>query len=193
MASVKQFVSDCQDLSVGTQRTITEDLSSLGYWNGDIHQLLPYPLTQYLESVLKAWVLDEPQNYIPHRWLGYITGDIEWYEKAMEINPKDDLSIYRVTLALIGDVEFQTHHLSESSFIGETQDSVEALDKAIELNDNIESEKLNAYITSEVNYYQRLLDCWLEYSKVDRAESFPTWCTGRGEEFNFWSIVYYDS
>ena len=91
VAAVMEFVTEVKQKSLTDQRKITEELSSLGFWNSDIHQLLPYPLVEYLKSTLVSWAADEEQNSTPHRWLGYIAGEVLSYERGLDIDPGDEI------------------------------------------------------------------------------------------------------
>ncbi len=192
VTSIKEFVSTSESRSLQEQRTIAEELSSLGFWNGGIHQLLAHPLEQFLKKVLEQWALDEPHNPIPHKWLGYIGGDISSYERALELDPTDEICISRIAQAHLNDVDFQTHHLSESLFLGDVNDARSSLQSAQSLIDKLCTDDLSSKMHDELEYFNKLMCCWEEYSKLGINEPFPNWCASKGEKFNFWSIVYYD-
>jgi hypothetical protein len=117
IVSVKEFVSITKNRSVAEQRRIAQELSSLAFWNSQIHQLLSHPLVEYLKQVLEHWVSTEQDNPVPYKWLGYIAGNISFYEIALRLDPKDEICINRIAQAHLNDVDYQTHHLSESLFI----------------------------------------------------------------------------
>jgi tetratricopeptide (TPR) repeat protein len=192
IVSIKEFVADAKKRSLYEQRKLAEELSTLGFWNGEIHQLLPHPLVEFLKVVLQHWVADEPENPIPYKWLGFVAGDISYYERALEFDPKDEICITRVAQAHLNDVDYQTHHLSESLFIGKYGDAIASFGQAQSLVDSLSSKDTKAKMQSELDYYNRLLSSWCEFSKLEINETFPNWCASKGEEFNFWSIVYYD-
>lgn len=191
-SSIKEFISDVKHRSIQEQRNIAEELSALGFWNGEIHQLLSYPLVEFLKVVLENWVADELDNPIPHRWLGYMSGNISHYERALELNPKDDICIKRIASAHLNDVAYQTHHLSESLFLGKFADAESSLEKAGKLIATFNDQELKAEMQNELGYYKKLLACWNEYSNLEMEQPFPDWCASKGENFNFWSIVYYE-
>ncbi|MEL4430953.1 hypothetical protein [Shewanella mangrovisoli] len=118
IATVNQFVSHCKTLPLAEQRQMAEELSSLGFWHRETHQLLAYPLIVLLKGVLSQWTLDEPNNPIPHKWLGFIAGDIDSYERALTLEPTDEICLTQVALSHLNSVDFQTHHLSESVLLG---------------------------------------------------------------------------
>ena len=192
VTSIKKFVASLSKKSQHDQRMFAEELSSLGFWSNEIHQLLPHPLVEFLKDVLKLWTKDDPGNPIPHKWHGYIAGNLSSYEQALELDPTDEVCITRIAQAHLNDVDYQTHHLSESLFLGKYSDAKASLKKAQVLIKTLYSEKIMLKMQSEVEFYEKLLRCWNEYSILDIKDSFPNWCASKGEEFNFWSIVYYD-
>lgn len=192
VVSIKKFVSSVKNRTQKEQRVIAEELSALGFWNGDIHQLLAYPLVEFLNEVLKKWISDEPDNPTPYKWLGYVAQDISCYEKALQLDPKDEICINRIAQAHLNDVDHQAHHLSESLFLGEISDARKALQLAQSLIHRLSTEDIKTAMKNELEYYDRLLTCWEEYSSLGAKESFPNWCASKGQQFNFGSVVYYD-
>lgn len=192
VASIKEFVSNMKAESVEKQRAISEELSELAFHNREIHQLLAYPLLVYLEVVLEQWQSDDPRNPTPLKWLGYIDGDVSYYERALKLDPRDEVCISRIAQAHLNDVDHQTHHLSESQFLGDFNEAKNALLSARSLIERLSTECISTDMQSELDYYDNLLSCWQEYSSLDIDEPFPKWCASKGKKFNFWSIVYYD-
>lgn len=190
--SIKSFVIDVKKRSVHEQREIAEELSSLAFWNGKIHQLLSHPLVELLKGILENWTTDEPENATPHKWLGYIARDIASYQRALEIDPNDEICLTRIAQSHLNSVDFQSHHLSESLFIGDYEFAKASLEQAQCLIKKVNSPDVKEKMQSELDYYNRLLECWNEFSNSEKTEPFPNWCASKGEEFNFWSIVYYD-
>lgn len=192
LASIMEFILSSKNKSVEEQRTIAEELSSLGFWNGQIHQLLAHPLVEYVRGVLEHWSRDEPNNPVPHKWLGYISGDISFYERTLQLDPNDEVCINRIAQTHLNDVDYQTHHLSESLFLGDINDAKNSLHIAQYLIERLTTKTIKFEMQSELEYYIRLLECWEEYSNSGVKEPFPSWCASIGEKFNFLSIVYYD-
>ena len=82
--SLNKFISSAKERSVTEQRDLATELLTLSNENSDVHQLLPYPLQQYLIEIFKKWSEHEKENVIPHRWLGCMTGNLESFLKAVE-------------------------------------------------------------------------------------------------------------
>lgn len=191
VASIKEFVTVSKSRSLKVQREIAEELSSLAFWNSEIHQLLAHPLVEFLKGVLEQWASDDSNNPIPHKWLGYIGGDLSSYERALEIDPTDEICISQIAQAHLNNVDFQTHHLSESLFLGDINDATNSLQSAQLLIDRLATEHVALKMRRELEYYNNLLGCWVEYLELGIDESFSDWCESKREKFNFWSIVYY--
>lgn len=191
VASIKEFVTVSKSRSLKVQREVAEELSSLGFWNSEIHQLLAHQLVEFLKGVLEQWASDDPNNPIPHKWLGYIGGDLSSYERALEIDPTDEICISQIAQAHLNNVDFQTHHLSESLFLGDINDATNSLQSAQLLIDRLATKHVALKMRRELEYYNNFLGCWVEYLELGIDESFSDWCESKREKFNFWSIVYY--
>lgn len=189
--SIQAFVADVKTRTLTEQRMVAEELSFLSFRHAEIHQLLAHPLIKFLREVLTHWACDEPQNPVPLKWLGYIAGDISFYEKALHLDPQDEICVTHIAQAHLNDVDYQTHHLSESLFIGSLQDACSSLNKAQTLVETLNSQALKAELQKEIEYYKKLLNCRGDYSNRETKEPFPH-CKAKGETFNFWSIAYYD-
>ena len=191
VAAVKEFVASAKEKSIESQRKIVSEIASLGFWNDEVHQLIAHPLKVYLQEVLSSWAVEEKTDATPHRWLGYISGDLSAYENALAIDPEDEICITRLAQAHLKDVDYQTHHLSESLLIGELSDAKHSLREAEILIESLKTDKIKSSMQKELAYFNRMLDSWEEYSNLEAKVSFPEWCAIKGEKFNFWSIVYY--
>ncbi len=95
-AAITKFIASAKTQSIQIQREIAVELSALNFWNSDIHQLMAYPLKIYLQEVLARWAGKEEADATPHRWLGHIAEDISEFEKALVIDPKDEISLTRL-------------------------------------------------------------------------------------------------
>lgn len=190
-SSIKEFVADAKKRPLEGQRAIARDLSSLVFWHGEAHQLLAHPLVEFLKEVLGRWTADEPNNPTPYKWLGYVTGDISAYERAFVLDPKDEICISQIAHAHLGDIDYQTHHLSESLFLGDIRDAKSSLEQAERLIAALSSQDLRLEMQNELEYYNDLLTCWEEYSNLETDTSFPHWCASKGKIFNFWSAVHH--
>lgn len=189
---INDFISASRNLDAVQQRAIAEEISSLAFWNSSVHQLLSYPLEEYLKATLLGWVENEPDNYVPFKWLGYIEGSKSWYEKALLLKPDDQVCIYRLAMSYIHSIDFQTHHLDESILLGDEHEVLEELKEVEKLHERLVESKMKRLVYDEYNYYQNLVNCWLDYSSSETDISFPDWSNKRNEGFQFPVRVYYD-
>jgi tetratricopeptide (TPR) repeat protein len=192
LKAAEDFISIVKNKSVGEQRDIAKELISLSYFNEHIHQLIPYTLQQFLVSVLKDWSNEELNDATPHRWLGYVSNNLDCYEKALEIDSKDEISIVALINASLNSVDYQTHHLSESRFIGSLENAINSLDKAEKLIEVLNPSQLQQRLLQDYQYFRNLINSWAEYKKKQQSLSFPEWSKSKGENYNFWNIFYYD-
>ncbi len=192
LKAINEFISSTKCMSIEEQRRIADEIISLSYHNKDIHQLISHPLMQFLLEVFKNWAEEVSEDVIPYRWLGYISNDLENYEKALEINPTDEISIIMLVQASLSHIDYQTHHLSETRFIGKIEDARNSLEKADELINKLQPGQLKDKMLDEYRYFLSLINRWEEYKQEQRTLSFTEWCKSKGEHFKFWSIVYYN-
>lgn len=192
VTAIKEFVASTSSKPIEIQREISEELASLAYWNGHIHQLLSHPLVEFLQSVFQQWTYDEVENPVPYKWLGYVAGDLASYKKALLLNPNDEICISRIAMAHLYEIDYQTHHLSESQFLGDFKEAEDALDKAQALVSRLTDLSSASKIQHELDDYRLLLNCWHDYSSLKPGTPFPDWCASKGHDFGFSSIVYYE-
>ena len=190
VSAMNAFVSFLKKMHQEEQRAVAVELASLAFENKKTHQLLPYPLVQCLKHILERWVSEDENNPLPYKWLGYVAADYAYFEKVLQLDPNDEMCLFKLATAHLNDVDYQTHHLSESLFIGTLADAKTSLEQAQVLINRIKTTALKTHLESEWAYYEKLLSCWELYSKTEQKEPFPDWCAARGEAFNFWSIVY---
>ncbi|MBS1810219.1 MAG: hypothetical protein JST84_18805 [Acidobacteria bacterium] len=192
LGAMNEFISAAQEKPLKSQREIAVELASLGFENPHIHQLIPHPLQQYLITILKAWSTEENASAIPARWLGCMSGDLAEFERALEIDPTDAISLTMLVKAKLNTVDYQTHHLAEAQFIGEVEEGKVCLEEAALLIARLPSEAGKTNLLEELHTYRKLIAAWEEYTLACPDKSFPDWCKEKGENFAFWSIIYYD-
>jgi hypothetical protein len=190
--AINNFISALSQRTLNEQRKIAEELTILKYYNEDIHQLIPHPLESYLLSVFKYWAEEDTGSAVPNRWLGYISKDASYFERALEIDPNDQISIINLAQANISFVDYQTHHLSESLFIGTVNDVKTSLERVNKLLQVLEPGQQKDKIFEDYNYYVRLLNIWEVYKQGDHKVPFPEWCQSNGQEVKFWKAFYYN-
>lgn len=193
MAAVRAFVADVAGRPVAAQRDLAEELAALGFWHAEVHQLLPHPLRVWLQAVLSDWVSAVPDSASAHRWLAYIGGDGAHFETALSLDPDDEISRTRLIQRRLGTVDWQTHHLYESHFLGDPEVSEQALADADALIAGLTSERLIKAYRRERDELRHLLDSWYAYQAAGTDQPFPDWCETRGEDFAFTRAFYYQA
>lgn len=191
ISAIREFVVHARGKPVSTQREIALELVQLGYSNQRAHQLLPHPLRECLKEVFQQWSEDEPESAIPLKWLGYASRDVLFYHKALAIDPDDPVCIIEVATSCLNYVYYQTHHLSESFFIGDPDESRKTLAKVDEWLARLPPSPKKEALQSEVAYFNHLVGCWEEYTGQDAKEAFPEWCADREKDIRFSSVYYY--
>jgi len=185
------FIDQSRMLSIGEQRDIAIELAELYFYNRDVHQLLPQPAAAYLEAVLQAWCAESPRFPEPYRWYGVICGNPELFERALQENPEDFISLSCLALQELQNVDFATHHLCESVFLGSESDAESALAKATLYAMRLQPSDSKKRHMEEIEYYRSLLGAWREYRSSSRQQSFPEWSAERGYKFKLGSVFYY--
>lgn len=185
------FATYLHSLDVSLQREIVSRLVRLQLINPGVHQLLPHPIKAALLRVLETWHQSCPNEVAPPLGLGALSNNIEHFEAALRIQPDEQTAIARLVKFHLSNIEFQTHHLSESRFIGSLEQAYESLSKATRLIDNVLDEHHRATLQDELKHHQELLSVWANYCKIPRNEPFLEWSRSSGHTFSFPTIVYY--
>lgn len=185
------FIAEMQLQPLARQREVAEELARLAYRHGDIHQLLPHPLTTFLTEIFEKWCAGQPALAAPYRWLGFLGGDTTHFRSALRVDAKDAVSLQELVRACLREVDYQTHHISESLFIGSAQDAENTLDEAKAYALRLDQDEAKQAFLERIAYFRHLLDAWNSYCAGDRTMGFNDWCRAKGLHFNFWSVVYY--
>jgi hypothetical protein len=192
--AIREFVVQISKTDLQNQRSVAVDLAQLAYWRRDVHQIMSHPLKVFITDVLKGWCLTESTE-LPFTWLGYMTGNQNYYIKALEQNSKDQVALTRLAYSALDDVDYQTHHLCETLFLGHEKDATASLRQANTYIENLEESDIKNRLEAELKEYEELITAWVEFSSNEhrmKKESFPKWSFQNGNNFNFGSIYYYD-
>lgn len=117
-AKANDFVTHISLLSVARRREIIVDLAELNYQHPKVHSLINHPIQMMMQETLRVWTEEEPDSLLANRWYGFYGGWSDAFEAALRIDPYDHISLSRLTTYLLNDVDYATHHLNESFFIG---------------------------------------------------------------------------
>ncbi len=109
--------------------------------------VVPHPMQiRIVEPTLLEWTVVEPESPEPHRWIG----GLEHLERAIELNPKDELARRKLVVRLLSSVG--THELPRA-YLGSPEHDLKALDAADEhlryLSDESDRNSLAAQVAEE--------------------------------------------
>lgn len=191
LVELRSFIDQSHTLPVDEQRAMASELAEMYFYNRDIHQFFPQPAAAYVGDVLQKWCDESPRSPEPYRWSGVVCGNSELFERALREDPEDEISLSRLVLQELQSVDFATHHLSESVFLGPESEADEALVKAVAYAMRLPVNELKTRHMEEIAYYRSLLSAWREYRGGSRQKPFPEWSAEHGHKFSFGSVVYY--
>jgi hypothetical protein len=155
------------------------------------HQFLAYPLVEKLiKPVLNQWKEEQPNAVEPIRWLGLLDDDPPALELALNRKPSDDLVRGTLVQHYLRHVDFATHHLVESIFLGNVQETLGDLESAKRLLQSAPNLEPFTSLSARLNKLQSLVDDWMTYKKSPQG-TFPEWCEKRNRHYGWSSIVYY--
>lgn len=191
LSAINRFIALTSTLPLAEQRDIVLHLSQLAWRHRHVHQLIAYPLHQYLSRMLSDWVATVPSQAEPYRWLGYFSQNPEWFNKALQYDATDQISLQQLISEALNWVDHQTHHLYESRFIGTVDQAQQSLEQAAGYIARLASVTQQQQLSGQCAYYQRLIHCWQQYQQTDQSTLFVQWCTEQGESFSFDQAYYY--
>lgn len=165
-------------------------------WGSDGFLLDPQPLVeQVIKPTLSEWITIDPDNPDPYKWLGLYYGadnELTYLEKALALDPEDDVIRFRLIDIQLGVIEFSTHHLDEGLYLGDPQKDIavcaELLSQALKISHSDAKDPLQ----SEIETYKSMIEDWITFSSQSKSISFPDFCTQLGRKYS-WSLKHYYS
>jgi len=188
---IEEFVSEIKKGSKDQRRKLAEELTTLWFWNQEIHQLISHPLHQFIYQTLEEWCDSDPGNAVVHRWFACMGGGLKHFEEAVLLDPADEISATRLIQAHLSDIDFQTHHLAESRLIGSVEELKASLKEANRYVNMIKTDELKHDVSKELDYYFKLVSAWEQYNSKEHIETFSEWSIAKGYDFKFSKIFYY--
>ncbi|QIO07071.1 hypothetical protein [Acinetobacter shaoyimingii] len=188
---LKQFIQHCESLDMKVQQHIVITLIELIYNHSAIHQLISDPLKHYLIKVFSEWQATEPHDVLTYQWLGYLCYEIEYYQKALELDPNNQFCLIKLAQFHLDKIDWQTHHLHESFLIGELEHAYEHLGLAQSLLEKIKPSDQKQKLEIDYRYYDTLLHTWENYKNNNAKISFSDWCDQYQIDFHEYMTFYY--
>ena len=107
-ASLVEFIKSLQSTSSAERRAFVSWVLSFAEDRKGRHLLIPFPLEkQIVEPTLLEWETAEPDSAEPHRWLG----GQHHLERALEINPEDQVALKRLIVLYLSWIDYNGHEL----------------------------------------------------------------------------------
>lgn len=76
LLAISELINDAKQWTTVERRHFADWVYDTKIRVPDARQLIVTPLNdELLIPTLQEWASSEPENYIPHRWLGFATGD----------------------------------------------------------------------------------------------------------------------
>lgn len=97
-AAILSFVEKVRSLPIARQREIALEFAELNFYNAEIHQLLSHPLCSHVYTVLNDWSKEDGASPEVYRWLATMGAGTSFYQRALELNPNDEISLYKLGL-----------------------------------------------------------------------------------------------
>ncbi|WP_257010377.1 hypothetical protein [Burkholderia ubonensis] len=190
-AALERFLDASRSFDGTTARRAAIDILEANARTSEAHQFLAQPLTaRFLLPTLQTWMHEEPDANLPIRWLGILKRDNALLAGALAMCP-DDTPVRTMLIERALDfVDFATHHLDESRFIGSVDHVLENLDRARRLIADAPDAAAFARLSSEVDHFDQLVADWQAWS-LNPVGSFPEWCAALGRNYRYAVKIYY--
>jgi hypothetical protein len=164
LTQLDQFIKTAQTWGFDVQKQFAIDFFSYVSETTEYYEVLTHPLEIYLKTVLEHWIIENPSDPRPYRWMGmYVSGtDIErLLKRAIELGGNEEQeAIIRLSEFYIKGLEFGTHELP-SGYCGLLHEDQENLPFVIELIHRISNEEIRSDLMNELVYYFSLIVNWL--------------------------------
>jgi hypothetical protein len=177
------------------------------YEQSDAYGLSPHPLaTQLVVPTLEEWIAIDRTDSTPCRWAGMFFSKVAYgvlraglapatfqaighLRDAITRNPRDEAARIRLIELVIGDVEFNCHHLP-ASYLGSPERDLEQLAEARSLLGNVADASARTRIVAEIDHVSHLVQDWLTFCGTGETD-FDRWCRSHGREYRWVRTYYY--
>lgn len=171
---LEAFLQDARQWSFPRRRDFADSLMHLRLNHSRAYDLLPHPLRKGLvEPTLQEWIGVEPNNPVPHRWLG----TLESLREAVRLDPREQIARRQLISMIAGFVHYGVHELPWY-YCGSPEEDLAFLDEARLAAQGIADSTEQGRLMQEITDLQSLVSSYKEYKEGSRTTSFEEWaCT----------------
>ena len=173
MQIMEEFIRSMNQKPIRVRIDFTHWIEEMQFKYNDSVGLIPYPLhEEIIAPTLEAWKKKEPQDPVPYRWIN----TEESLLKAIELDPNEQISKYRLFQKIIFEVWQNQHELEDQLYIGDSKKDrrrLQVLKEKIRGIQEADSEALFEEIEARIT----ICNTYLEFEK---SEHF-----GRGNFISF--------
>jgi hypothetical protein len=210
-AELNRFIIVAKQWPLESRKSFVDWLCSClaAFRESDGYGLAPQPLvTQIIEPTLKEWMTREILDSTPCRWAGMFFSGVaygalraglanstnaaeEHLREALRRNSADSLARVRLIELLLGDVEFNCHHLPEY-YIGEPNDDMVRLNEARDLLASVMPHVEQGRLRGEIEHVTLLVHDWISW-RSENDKPFDEWCAAHGRKYKWCRTYYYSA
>jgi hypothetical protein len=156
-AVLGRFIHSMELEPFAERRQFVSWLMSIAHGRKAGHMLIPHPLKiRVVEPTLLEWTVVEPTCSEPHRWLG----GYEHLEKAIELDPADQIALREFVVCLLSQVNYATHELPVG-YLGSALKDMDTLNRAEVLLPRISSDNDRTAYAADVAEQKALIHEYL--------------------------------
>jgi len=170
-AASRKFAEDLLASNQETQWRIADRICRLAYENEQIVNLLNHPMKEALRRTLADWIVASPTDPTPHRWVGFVTRDTRCFEKALALDPTDQVSVRCLIIKNLNELSWGTHEIS-SGLLLDRGVIDEMIARCRVLIAALANQSDRAEFSNAVDRYQRLVDLRARYDGSDKRAAF---------------------
>lgn len=166
-ASLAQFIDGLQHASNSERIRFVSWILEFAHERSGRHLLIPHPLEkQIVEPCLHEWVMTEPENATPHRWIG----SRDHLERALELDPSDQIARKKLIIGLLSWIDYATHELPRG-YLGSVTEDLQTLDTIESLLPGLLDERLRLDYAAVVAEERAGIEKYLSRLGSDPASS----------------------
>lgn len=206
-----RFIKEAKQWPFGTRKGFVDWLCSClaAFSDSDGYGLAPKPLvTEIIEPTLGEWMTREVHDSTPCRWAGMFFSGVaygalraglvnstnaakEHLHEAIRRNSGDRVARVRLIELIIGDIEFNCHHLPEY-YLGDPNDDLLQLNEGRELLASVTPQAEHERLRGEIEHVAMLVSDWIR-CKSENETDFEQWCAAHGRKYKWCRTYYYSA